>query len=117
MTLYTAIHRYYLADQLNGICPLKYLIGTDVIKCKNGCCKINTLHMLMKYTTEEARKKNISTPSRTPIEDDINKYYRKVLGFVLSLSNNPRSESLTWQTHSTYVVKKKKERRDDRLFN
>ena len=51
--------------------------------------------MLMKYIADETRKKNISTLSRKPTEDEINKYYRKISGFVLSLSNNSISESFT----------------------
>ena len=102
MTLRTAIHRYYLPDLMNDICPLKYLTGTDVIKCKNGRRNISSLHMLMKFMADEAKNKSIPTLPRKPTEDDINKYYRMVSGFVLSLSNNPRSESFTWQTHATY---------------
>ena len=102
---------------MNGICPLKYLTCTDVIKCKNGRRNISTLHMLMKYMADEARKKNFPTLSRKSTEDDVNKYYRKVSGFILSLSNNPRSESFTWQTHATYVAKKKRDRRDNRPSN
>ena len=86
------MHRYYLPDMMNGICSLKYLTGTDVIKCKDYCYNISTLHMLMKYMANEAKKKNIPTLSRKPTENDVNKYYRKVSGFVLSLSINPRPE-------------------------
>ena len=95
MTLCNTVHRYYLPDQMYGICPVKYLTGTDFIKCKNGCHNISTLCMLMKYIADETRKKNISTLSRKPTEDEINKYYRKISGFVLSLSNNSISESFT----------------------
>ena len=64
--------------------------------------------MLMKYMAEEARKKNIALLPRRPSEDEVNKYYRKVSGFVFSLTNNPRSETFTWQTQATYVARKKK---------
>ena len=108
MTLRTAMLRYYLTDHTNRICPLKYLTSSDVINCKNGRRNISNLHMLMKYMAEEARKKNIALLPRRPSEDEVNKYYRKVSGFVLSLTNNPRSETFTWQTQATYVARKKK---------
>ena len=46
----------------------------------------------MKCMAEEARKKFISIPSGTPSEYDFKRYYKKVSAFVLSFSNNPRSE-------------------------
>ena len=96
ITLHTAMHRYYLPDQMNGIYPLKYMTGTDVIKCKNDRHNISTLHMLMKYMADEAGKKNIPTLSSKPTEYDVNKYYKKVSEFIFSLSNNSISESFIW---------------------
>ena len=117
MTLRTAVLRYYLADHTNGICPLKYITGTDVINCKNGCRNISNLHMLMKYMADEARRRNIAGPPRKASEDEVNKYYRKVSGFVLSLSSNPRAESFTWQTHATYVARKNKKTKSSLISN
>ena len=117
MTLRTAVLRYYLADHTNGICPLKYITGTDVINCKNGRRNISNLHMLMKYMADEARRRNIAGPPRKASEDEVNKYYRKVSGFVLSLSSNPRAESFTWQTHATYVARKNKKNKSSLISN
>lgn len=78
-------------------CSLKCFTDSDIINCKNGCCNISNLHMLMKYLAEETRKKNISELARKPSNDELNTYYKKLSGFVLSLSNNPRSESFSWQ--------------------
>ena len=73
--------------------------------------------MLMKYMADEGRKRNIAGPLRKPSEDEVNKYYSKMWGFVLSLSSNPRSESFTWQKHTTCVGQKNKNKRSNVTSN
>ena len=86
--------RHCIADCRYEIHLLQYLTGTDVIKCKNNGYNLSTLHnMLMKYMTEEIRKRNITELSGKPSEDEVNKLYRKMTGFILSLSDNPVEDS------------------------
>ena len=82
MTLRTAVLMYYLADQTNENCPLKYITGSNVINYENGCKNISNLHIMMKYMADKARKRNIAGLPSKPSEDEVNKYYRKVSDFV-----------------------------------
>ena len=68
----------------------------------------------MKFMAEEARNMNVPGPSTKPSEYTVNKYgtIEKYRVLVLSLSNNSRSESFTWQTHVTCVARNKKHKRD-----
>ena len=76
--------RHCIADCRYEIHLLQYLTGTDVIKCKNNGYNLSTLHnMLMKYMAEEIRKRNITELSGKPSEDEVNKLYRKMTGFIL----------------------------------
>ena len=111
MTLRTAWHRYFLLDHESGVCPLKYLTATDLKKQSNGRRNISNLKMLMKFMTDKCKEKGIFVDK--PNEKELDSMYRSVAGDVLSLSNNPRSETFSWHTHVRNVSRELKRRKSN----
>ena len=115
MTLRTAWHRYFLCDHESGVCPLKYLTASDMKKQSNGRRNISNLKMLMNFMTDKCREKGIFVDK--PNEKELDSMYRSVAGDILSLSNNPRSETFSWHTHVRNVNKEIKRRKNDSTSN
>ena len=106
MTLRTAFHRYFLFDHTSGVGPLKNLEATDMAKQSNGKRNLSSLRGLMKFMVVLLRSTNSYV--NEPTEKDVDIMYRKVAGHVLSLSNSPRAELLSWHSHVRNVSKSKK---------
>ena len=90
MTLWTAWHRHYLLDHESEVCPLKFLMTSDMIKQSNGRRNLFCLKMLIKYMVNKC--KVIDCFVDTPSEKDVDETYLGVLSYILSLSNNKRYE-------------------------
>ena len=56
MTLRSAWHRYHLMDHESGVCPLKFLTATDVVKQSNGRRNLSNLKMLIKYMIDKCKQ-------------------------------------------------------------
>ena len=90
MTLQSVWHKYHPLDHESGVCPLKFLTATDVIKQSNGRRNLSNLKMLVKYMIDKCKQINFYVAD--PNENDVNEMYRKVVSHVLKLSNNTRCE-------------------------
>ena len=101
MTLRSAWHRYFVPDHESGICALRYLTGTDMVKQSNGRRNLASLKMSMNYMIEKLKKdkKYIDKPS----EDQVNAMYKHASCYILRLSNSSRSELFSWHTHVCQV--------------
>lgn len=111
MTLRSAWHRYHLVDHELGICPMKYLKTTDVVKQPNGRRNISNYKMLMKHMIQKC--KEIDCYVDKPSENDVNEMYQKVSSQVLKLSNNKRCELFSWYTHVRNVNRELKRIRNE----
>lgn len=109
MTLRSAWHRYFVPDHESGICALRYLTGTDMVKQSNGRRNLASLKMLMNYMIEKLKKdkKYIDKPS----EEQVNAMYKHASCHILRLSNSSRSELFSWHTHVRHAHKQIKKQK------
>ena len=57
MTLCTAMHWWFLVDEVKEVCPLWYLTSTDLHNCKNGRRNLSNLKTIMTTLIDECRRR------------------------------------------------------------
>ena len=97
MTLHSTWHRCHLLDNESGVCPLKFLTTSDMIKQSNGRSNLSNLKMLIKYMVDKC--KEIDCYVGKPSEKDADEMSGKISSHILGLSNNKSCELVSWYTH------------------
>ena len=70
--------------------------------------------MLMYFMINIAKEKKIK---EDPNEDDVNRMYKQICGdIILSLNNNPRSESYLWHSLVRYKSKKREKKESETYY-